>query len=261
MLNILEGQISNVEYRGSPVTEDEESIYSFVGTDIVAVNKSRWKMSSIVQGAVVQLLGGFDDRNTFRVKSYLNVWNKELGAISDFVNTEGYKPIGGLDEARIEEIKPVISNLKDVELALIQELASNPKLMHELNPEVFEKLVAELMAGKGWDVEWTGRTKNTGVDVIAIRTDELGINSRFLVECKRYNKFNKVGVELVRTLYGSVMSEKANGGIMVTTSKYQSGALKFASDTQILHTKDYDDLCDWVRSYQPNKDGMLYVPK
>lgn len=258
---ILEGQISDARVVGSPVTEDQKSIYSFVGTDQIAVNKSRWTVSSIKPGTVVQLLGAFDDKGSFNIRSFLNVWNQDIGVTSDFVNTEGFKPIGGLDETRIEELKPVISNLKDVELELIQALAANPKLMYELNPEVFEKLIAELMAGKGYDVEWTGRTKNTGVDVIAVKTDELGINSKFLVECKRYKESNSVGVELIRTLYGSVIAEQANGGIMVTTSKYQSGALKFASDTQILHTKDYNDVCDWVRSYQPNKNGLLYVPK
>ena len=49
-----------------------------------------------------------------------------------------------------------------------------------------------------------------------------------MIQAKRYT--NTVGVAAVRDLYGTVMNEGANKGILVTTADYGPDAYAFAKD-------------------------------
>lgn len=51
---------------------------------------------------------------------------------------------------------------------------------------------------------------------------------KVVIQAKRYK--NTVGVSAVRDLYGTVMNEGANKGILVTTSSYGKDTYEFAKD-------------------------------
>ncbi len=73
----------------------------------------------------------------------------------------------------------------------------------------------------------TRASRDRGVDAIAFDPDPIR-GGKIVIQAKRYT--NLVGVDAVRDLYGTVVSEGANLGILVTTSKYGPDAYSFAKD-------------------------------
>jgi restriction system protein len=95
--------------------------------------------------------------------------------------------------------------------------------------EDFEHLVRELF-GKvfstpGSEVHVTQASRDGGVDAVAFDPDPIK-GGKVVIQAKRYT--NAVGVSAVRDLYGTVLNEGANRGILVTTSNYGPDAYKFA---------------------------------
>ena len=76
---------------------------------------------------------------------------------------------------------------------------------------------------------------------------------KFLVECKRYTK-QKVGVEIVRSFKEVILTEKANRGIIVTTSYFSADAQKKQKETPyLLDYRDKDKVIEWVNNYYANQ--------
>lgn len=122
------------------------------------------------------------------------------------------------------EIVPVCLDFR----RMMREIKIKPQEMLKLDPRQFEELVAELWRSLGYETELTARTKDGGRDIVAVRRFEA--NVRFLIECKRYDPSHKVGVELVRALYGVRMHERATKGILATTSSFTRGAKEFFAE-------------------------------
>ncbi len=95
--------------------------------------------------------------------------------------------------------------------------------------EQFENLVREVFAkefsGDDMEVKVTQASRDGGVDAIAFDPDPIR-GGKFVFQAKRYT--NVVDVSAVRDLYGVVMHEGANRGILVTTSSFGADAYKFA---------------------------------
>jgi restriction system protein len=100
--------------------------------------------------------------------------------------------------------------------------------------EDFEHLVAQLLEwefGKsGVEVRVTRASRDRGVDAILFDPDPLR-GGKFVLQAKRYTR--TVDVSAVRDLYGTVMNEGANRGILVCTSSYGPDAYEFAKDKPI----------------------------
>ena len=233
---LLEGQVASVTHNW---IEPPHTSLTFIGSSITAATMSHFFPSILEPGSVVRLSGHFDETGVFRY-GHVHVYS-EPGATHKGgpVSADPSNELWALEKASTRELKDVVSEAKDIEAALIAHLKRHPECMRQLNPEVFEKLIAEILADQGFEVEWSGRARNTAADVLAVRkTEGLGLTERYNVECKRHAERNRVGVELVRTLYGSVVDERASGGILVTTSFYEKGALAFAHNKFNLHLKE-----------------------
>jgi restriction endonuclease Mrr len=64
----------------------------------------------------------------------------------------------------------------------------------------------------------------------------------FYIECKRYGRDQKVGVAVVQRLYGVQTDDKINKAILVTTSRFTSGAKRFAEKQKtLIDLLDIDD--------------------
>lgn len=139
--------------------------------------------------------------------------------------------------------------LKDVNMRLLQELSKRPQLMYDLDSRKFEELVAKLLEDQGCDVTLTKRTRDGGYDLLG-RVKAGPANLLFLAECKRYSPQNKVGVEVVRGLYGVTESTRANLGIIITTSSFtktaQEEKLRIGARMEL---KEFSDLCSWLSVY------------
>ena len=113
--------------------------------------------------------------------------------------------------------------IEDINARLIEYLARNPAAMRELDPRRFEELVGSLFRERGYEVEITPQTRDGGKDIVLIGRSDVGA-AMTLVECKRYQESNRVGVEVVRGLYGVVEELRATRGLIATTSYFTSEA-------------------------------------
>ena len=101
--------------------------------------------------------------------------------------------------------------------------------------EEFEHLIRELFeqefAITGAEVRVTQASRDGGVDAVIFDPDPLH-GGKTVVQAKRYT--NTVGVSAVRDLYGTMINEGANKGILVTTSDYGPDAYGFAKDKPLV---------------------------
>ncbi len=92
----------------------------------------------------------------------------------------------------------------------------------------FEKLVGEAFRLQGFKVTETGGTgPDGGVDLELTRGGE-----QFLVQCKQWRSY-KVGVDIVRQLYGVMASRGASGGFVVTSGLFTHDAQDFANGLNV----------------------------
>lgn len=101
--------------------------------------------------------------------------------------------------------------------------------------EDFEHLIREIFAKEfsvsGGEVKVTQASRDGGVDAVAFDPDPIR-GGKTVIQAKRYT--NTVGVAAVRDLYGTVMNEGANKGILVTTSDFGPDAYNFASGKPLV---------------------------
>lgn len=92
----------------------------------------------------------------------------------------------------------------------------------------FELLVGEAFRLQGYQVvESGGRGPDGGVDLRLRRGKE-----SFLVQCKQW-RATRVGVDVVRELYGVMAAEGATGGFVVTSGQFTPDAQAFAEGRNI----------------------------
>ena len=137
---------------------------------------------------------------------------------------------------------------------LIEYLKSNLNDIFRIDPRDFEKVVAEIFRKKGFNVNLTSRSNDGGKDVIALSKDALGIETKYFIECKRYSLENKVGVDIIRSLYGVHHTVNSpNVSVLATTSTFTRGAKSFVEkeikNKLDISLKDFEDISRWVKGY------------
>jgi restriction system protein len=96
----------------------------------------------------------------------------------------------------------------------------------------FEMLVGEGFRLQGYQVAETGGGgADGGVDLVLTRPGKNG-GEKFLVQCKQWRAF-KVGVDVVRELYGVMAARGATGGFVVTSGRFTDDAISFASGRNV----------------------------
>ena len=114
--------------------------------------------------------------------------------------------------------------------AVTQSTASDA--LHGMSWSEFEMLVGEGFRLQGYRVvETGGGGADGGVDLVLTRPRKNG-GEKFLVQCKQWRAF-KVGVDVVRELYGVMAARGATGGFVVTSGRFTEDAIKFASGRNV----------------------------
>jgi restriction system protein len=92
----------------------------------------------------------------------------------------------------------------------------------------FEMLVGEAFRLQGYHVIGTGGSgADGGVDLVLRKNNE-----KFFVQCKQWKAY-KVGVQVVRELYGVMAAHGAAGGFVVTSGRFTDAATQFAEGRNI----------------------------
>lgn len=145
--------------------------------------------------------------------------------------------LGAQVSARASEavpVKPIVDfdmvDKRFVEQSdILADLESRPNLM-DLDPFEFENLVGNLFQRHGLETKLTRSSRDGGVDVVAFDQRPV-LGGKVVIQAKRWR--NTVGVAAVRDLYGTMLNEGANKGILVTTSGYGPDAFDFAKGKPI----------------------------
>lgn len=92
----------------------------------------------------------------------------------------------------------------------------------------FEMLVGEAYRLQGYRVTETGGGgADGGIDLALTKGSE-----KFLVQCKQWKAY-KVGVDVVRELYGVMAAKGATGGFVVTSGRFTDAAKAFAEGRNV----------------------------
>jgi restriction system protein len=100
----------------------------------------------------------------------------------------------------------------------------------ELSPTEFESLIQNLFAEMGLEAKQTRASRDGGVDCVAYDPRPI-FGGKVVIQAKRYR--DTVGVSAVRDLFGTLLNEGANKGILVTTSGYGQASFDFAQNKPI----------------------------
>ena len=147
-----------------------------------------------------------------------------------------FKSLKGVSAAQLIDISPVqpvlTFNMNDRRFVEGKEVLMNSGTnLASMDWEDFEHLVRELFemefSKNGGEVRVTQASRDGGVDAIVFDPDPLR-GGKIVIQAKRYT--NTVGVSAVRDLYGTVINEGANSGILITTSDYGHDSYEFAKD-------------------------------
>ena len=150
---------------------------------------------------------------------------------------------------------------------LMDYLKNKPERINELDGTMFEEVVAELLAHRGFHaVVHLGRRKDTGADILAVEQSPItGVNVRYFVEAKLWSR--KVGVEVVDRVCGAITNERPKWGwhmgLIVAPAgwkkmvKFTDEELKFLG----IELKDRTDLETWLNEYSPAPSGIWLPTK
>lgn len=187
------------------------------------------------------------------IRDNLVSWGELLNSL------QGFEHLGILDSsgvpidplARVPQ--PLVVAVEETNAEILERLRVNPKEFWRISPRKFEEIVAELLERMGYKVELTPLSGDGGFDMYAARKDHVG-RFLFLVECKRYVPPHKVGVQVIRSLYGVVQQKNANAGIIATTSFFTKGAVAFEQEREHqMHLSDYLALQQWLKDSSPRR--------
>ncbi len=108
------------------------------------------------------------------------------------------------------------------------EAQSGQDSLFEMTWQEFEDLTGEFFRRCGYAVKQTGGSgPDGGVDLILSKG-----NDRYLVQCKQWKSY-KVGVQVVRELYGVMSSQGAAGGFVITAGEFSDEARRFTDGLNI----------------------------
>ncbi len=108
----------------------------------------------------------------------------------------------------------------------------------------FEGFMGEVFKKQGFRVKARGGSQpDGGIDLILIKDKE-----KYLVQCKHW-RANKVGVDVVRSMYGLMSAKRAAGGYVVTSGEFTKPAKDWAKGRNIRLVNG-EDLDHWFEKFQ-----------
>jgi restriction system protein len=155
--------------------------------------------------------------------------------------TACFRHLSGISSPNLLNATPIrpifVMNINDSRIVASKDVT--PQLQEATNLaaipwEDFEHLVSQifewLFANDGVEVKVTRASRDRGVDAIMFDPDPIR-GGKYVLQAKRYT--HTVDLAAVRDLYGTVINEGANRGILVTTASYGPDAYEFAKDKPI----------------------------
>ncbi len=132
---------------------------------------------------------------------------------------------------------------------IIQQIYLDKQFLYKLKSRKFEEVIAEILYQKGFEVQLTKQTRDNGYDILALKKIE-SFPVKFLVECKKFAPNRPIGIGIIRSFCNVIKEEKANKGIICTTSYFsQPSKDRKEKEGVILDFRDNSDILIWVKEY------------
>ncbi|NLC80673.1 MAG: restriction endonuclease [Lentisphaerae bacterium] len=123
----------------------------------------------------------------------------------------------------------LVSGIATIRRKLAFASAKDIESIRAMSWREFETLIAETYRRQGFTVEETGGGgADGGIDLIL-----RGKGQKAIVQCKQWRTY-RVGVKVVREMYGVMVAEKADRVVIVTSGTYTQEAQGFAKGKPIL---------------------------
>ncbi|MBL7224682.1 MAG: restriction endonuclease [Desulfobacteraceae bacterium] len=154
-----------------------------------------------------------------------------------------------------------IESVRDIHSEYLLWLKAHTNVIDQIAWEAFEKLVAEIFASRGFSVDLTGRIRNRSADIIAVRTDTFGVQTKYLIECKRYAKSRRIGLDIVNAVMGAARRSNVDHAFLVTSSYFTEDVQRQENQLRDLrlHLRDGDDVVQWLQDYTVQSTGGLWL--
>jgi HJR/Mrr/RecB family endonuclease len=176
-----------------------------------------------------------------------------------FKELKKYLAVNSSDNIAAFSLEVSINHLTIIDISskvndkLIAFFSTHPEKLKIMDRKLFEELIAELFLGFGFEVELTQQTRDGGRDIIAIKNTEAML--KYLIECKRPDPGNPIGIKPVRELFGVKQDEKATKAILATTSFFTKDAIMFFERNKWeLEPKDFKGIIKWLDEYKRLKN-------
>ncbi len=152
-----------------------------------------------------------------------------------------FRKLKGVGSSKLHSLTPVApviamerEDKRFVESYAVAQTLDEGSNLALMDWEDFEHLIREIFekefAAGGGEVKVTQASRDGGVDAVVFDPDPIR-GGKIVIQAKRYT--NTVGVSAVRDLYGTLLNEGANKGILVSTSDYGPDAYDFAKGKPI----------------------------
>lgn len=129
-----------------------------------------------------------------------------------------------------------------------------------VNPRLFEELVADVFRGLGYLAYVTAYSKDGGIDIVLKEAN----GSTIGVQVKRQK--NAIEAEQIRSFVGALLLGDYTSGIYVTTSHYRSGATDAACKSgekgiaiELLDAKRFYDALNIAQKFQEKIDFLPFI--
>lgn len=157
------------------------------------------------------------------------------------------------ENQRVREIVAKAESLKRNEIDRLKKVQSKDlDYLYSLNPLDFETVVMEMYRNLGYKVTQTPFSNDHGKDGIAFKNGK-----KYLIECKRYERSQKIGRPQLQKFFAAIIEEDAEMGFFVTTASFASTSEEYSLKSKI-ELINGDKLVGLMKQAYPNEGDKLY---
>ncbi len=209
------------------------------GSNLMDRRDAKRLLSNIREGIAVEELTEHDRRLISFVKSKgkYPVW-EGLGWITDLLPQHPRQALNVVDAffyAYWDRLTDnYLTGLFDAQSVIRSRYIESPqtenraeRALLSLNWREVEWLCGVLYEHMSFDVNVTPRGNDDGVDIF-VRSERLGEKTLIVVQAKKWGESNPVGKKDLRELLGTIDLHRATKGVLVTTGRFESGAVEMA---------------------------------
>lgn len=221
---------------------------------------ARLAVSKMRGGASIDDLSEHDRRLVLHVGSEgtYPVW-EGIGWIIDLLPQHPRMALNVIDAffyANYDRISDhYLSGLFDAQLIIRNRYIESPhtkdpatKALLGLDWRELEWLCAVIYEHMGFQVVVTSRGNDDGVDVFAAN-QEVGYKGLAVIQAKKWRDSNPVGKKEIRELHGTITIHHATKGILITTGRYEPGALEMAENDPRIELLDQEQIIQLLNEY------------